>query len=119
MGFPDGTRLLCPWGFSRREYWGGHLIPSLGDLPDPGIELRSPALQVDSLSAELPGKQTPVVKNSPANKGVMRYRFDLWLRRFPWRRAWLPTLAFWPGESPWTEKPDGLQSIRPQRVRDN
>ena len=32
--------------------------PSPGDLPDPGIELGSPALQVDSLPAELPGKPT-------------------------------------------------------------
>ena len=31
-------------------------IPSPGDLPDPGIELESPALQMDSLPAELPGK---------------------------------------------------------------
>ena len=56
MGFPGGTRLFSPRGVSRQEYWSGHPIPSLGDLPDPGIELRSPALQVDSLSAELPGK---------------------------------------------------------------
>ena len=38
------------------EYWSGQPIPSLGDLPDPGIELESPALQVDSLPTELPGK---------------------------------------------------------------
>ena len=31
-------------GFSRQEYWSGLLFPSPGDLPDPGIELRSPAL---------------------------------------------------------------------------
>ena len=40
-------RLLCPWGFSRKEYWNGLLFPSLGDLPDPGIKptcLTSPAL---------------------------------------------------------------------------
>ena len=39
-----------------QEYWSGEPIPSPGDLPDPGIELGSPALQVDSLPAELPGK---------------------------------------------------------------
>ena len=38
------------------EYWRGWPIPSPGNLPDPGIELGSPELQVDSLSAELPGK---------------------------------------------------------------
>jgi len=33
---------------------------SPGDLPDPGIELRSPALQEDSLPAELPAKPSPL-----------------------------------------------------------
>ena len=42
--------------FSRQEYWSGLPFPSPGDLPDPGIEPRSPALQVDSLPTELPGK---------------------------------------------------------------
>ena len=31
-------------GFSRQEYWSGLLFPSPGDIPDPGIELRSPTL---------------------------------------------------------------------------
>jgi len=35
--------------FSRPESWSGQLFPSAGDLPNPGIEPRSPALQVDSL----------------------------------------------------------------------
>ena len=39
-----------------QEYWSGEPIPSLGDFSNPGIELGSPALQVDSLPAELPGK---------------------------------------------------------------
>ena len=39
-----------------QEYWSGKLIPSLEDIPDPGIEPGSPALQVDSLPAELSGK---------------------------------------------------------------
>ena len=40
--------------FSRQEYWSGLPFPSSGDLADPGIESRSPALQADSLPAELP-----------------------------------------------------------------
>ena len=40
-------------GFSRQEYWSGWPFPSPGDLPDPGIEPRSPALQADSLPTEL------------------------------------------------------------------
>ena len=35
-------------GFSRQEYWSGLLFPSPGDLPDPGIEPRSPALEADA-----------------------------------------------------------------------
>ena len=85
------ARLLCPWGFSRQEYWCGlpfpppafpnqglnpgsciagrffsdwttrevqeyWSIPSPWDLPDPEIELGSPALQADSLPTKLPGK---------------------------------------------------------------
>ena len=36
-------------GFSRQEYWSGLPFPSPGDLPDPGIEPRSPTLQADTL----------------------------------------------------------------------
>ena len=43
-------------GFSRQEYWSGLPFPSPGDLPDPGIEPRSPTLQADSLLSEPPGK---------------------------------------------------------------
>ena len=43
-------------GCSRQEYWNGLPFPSPGDLPDPGVEPRSPALQADSSPCELPGK---------------------------------------------------------------
>ena len=56
--------LATPWtitcqgppsmGFFRQEYWSGVPFPSPGDLPNPEIEPRSPALKADSLSAELP-----------------------------------------------------------------
>ena len=42
--------------FSRQEYWSGLPFPSLGDLPNPGIELRSPTLQADTLPSEPQGK---------------------------------------------------------------
>ena len=42
--------------FSRPEYWSGLPFPSPGDLPNPGIEPVSYALQEDSLPSELPGK---------------------------------------------------------------
>ena len=44
--------------FSRQEYWSKLPFPSPGDLPDPGIEPSSPALQADSLLSETPGKHT-------------------------------------------------------------
>ena len=51
---------VIPWTiqsmeFSRPEYWSGQPFPSPGDLPYPGIEPRSPTLQVDSLPAEYKG----------------------------------------------------------------
>jgi len=39
---------LLSMGFSRQEYWSGLPCPPSGDLPHPGIELVSPALQADS-----------------------------------------------------------------------
>ena len=44
-------------GFPRHEYWSGLPFPSPGDLPDPGIEPKSPTLQADALTSEPPGKQ--------------------------------------------------------------
>ena len=43
-------------GFSRQEYWNGLPFPSPGNLPDPGIEPRSPVLQADALTSEPPGR---------------------------------------------------------------
>ena len=50
------TRHHCPWGFPRPEYWSQLPCPPPGDLPNLRVELRSPALQVDSLPSEPPGK---------------------------------------------------------------
>ena len=49
-------------GFSRQEYWRGSPCPLPGNLPNPGIETRSPTLQADSLPSKPPGK--------PKNTGV-------------------------------------------------
>ena len=57
--------------FSRPEYWSGQPFPSPGDLPDPGIKPRSPALQADSLPAEPPEK--------PKNTGVGSLSFLQWI----------------------------------------
>ena len=47
-------------GFSRQEYLNGLPFPSSGDLPDPGVEPRSPALQADPLTSKLLGKPSKV-----------------------------------------------------------
>ena len=43
-------------GISRQEYWSGYSFPPPGDLPNPRIEPKSHALQVDSLPSEPPRK---------------------------------------------------------------
>ena len=63
----SGVRLFAtPWTvshqaslsieISRQEYWSGLLFPTPGDLPNPGNEPTSNALQADSLPSEPPGK---------------------------------------------------------------
>ena len=48
-------------GFSRQEYWSGLPFPSPGDLPNPGVELGSPAFQADALTSEPPGKERVIL----------------------------------------------------------
>ena len=50
------ARLLCPWDFSRQEFWSGLPFPSSGDLSNPGIEPKSPALAGRFFDTESPGK---------------------------------------------------------------
>ena len=57
------ARLLCPWRFSRQEHWSGLPCPPPADLPNPGIEARSPALQVDSLMTEPSGKNGEMIRS--------------------------------------------------------
>ena len=57
--------------FSRPEYWSRQLFPSPRDLPNPGIQSRSPGLQVDSLPAK------PLEK--PKNTGVGRLSLLQWI----------------------------------------
>ena len=45
---------------SRQEYWSGLPFPSPGDLPNPGIEPGSPALEANALTSEPPGKHPNV-----------------------------------------------------------
>ena len=52
----------------RPEYWSGEPFPSPGDLPNPGIEPRSPVLQVDSLPADPQGKPENSLRKKLAKK---------------------------------------------------
>ena len=58
---------LLSMGFPRQEYWNGLPFPPPGDLLDPGIEPESPvfpAMHVDSLPAETPGKPQTIPKDA-------------------------------------------------------
>ena len=82
----EPARLLCPLGFSRQEHWSGLPCPPAGDLPSPGIQPRSPALQADSLPAESSGKpkntgmgSLSLLWNFPTqelNRGVLHWQAD-------------------------------------------
>ena len=50
-------------GFSRQDYWSGLPCPPPGDLPDPGIESRSSALEADALTSEPPGISAKMILN--------------------------------------------------------
>ena len=56
-------------GFFRQEYWSELPFPTPGDLPNPGIKPRSPALQADALPSESPGEssKTLVIINQVRN----------------------------------------------------
>ena len=104
-------------GFSRQEYWSGLPFSSLGDLPDPGIEPRSLALQVKSLPCEPPGKPKETVSvtkyefvypmNSEAKKtktlefGSEKCLSLVWARRMfdlcskPRNPQWFPRRGFY------------------------
>ena len=62
---------LCDPEFSRPEYWSRQPFSSLGDLPNPGIKPRSPALWADPLPAESQGKpKNPGVGNLALLQGI-------------------------------------------------
>ena len=65
-------------GFSRQEYWSGLPYPPPGDLPDPGIELMSPAspeLQAYSLPVELLGYHPLGTPNPSSSGNMLLYTF--------------------------------------------
>ena len=66
--------LLSQWGFSRQAHWPALPCPPPGDLLNPGIEPRSPALWPDSLPSEPPGKLSTEGLTNPGWKRVVSGR---------------------------------------------
>ena len=64
------SQALPPVGFYRQDYWSGVLFHPPGDLPDSGIEPRSPALQADALTSEPKN-----VENTPKKPDIKKTYF--------------------------------------------
>ena len=81
---PYPARLLHPWRFSRQEYWSE--LPCLppGDLPNLGIKPGFPALQADSLPAELPRKPLWCANLAQLTKII----FNMSSVLTPWPEMW-------------------------------
>ena len=105
-------------GFSRQEYWSGLPFPSPGDLPNPGIEPRSPALQADALSSESPDS---ILKSRdiifPTNVSLCSQSYDfssshVWMWELDCKESWvLKNRYFWTVVLKTLESPlDGKES---------
>ena len=86
-------------GFSQQEYWIELPFPSLGDLPNPGIEPRSPTLHADTLLFEPPGmpprQHIKKQRYYFANKGPssQSYGFSsghVWMWELDYKESWEP-----------------------------
>ena len=78
-------------GFPRQEYWSGLPFPSPGDLPDQGIELRSPALQADSLPTELQAKL--LISRVKRDKLKLEFIFQKLLRMWLYAKYLTPLIC--------------------------
>ena len=87
-------------GFFRQEDWSGLPFPSPGDLPNPGIEPESPALQVDSLSSE-----SPVVKNLPAMQETQEMNVQSLGQEDSLEEGTASHSSILVQRNPWTEEP--------------
>ena len=91
----DQTQVSCIAGDfftstkEAQEYWSVYRVPSPGNLPDPGIDLGSPALQADSLPTELSGK--PMGRN-----GFICSLYQPPYLYIPWKcfQRWFPFSLF-------------------------
>ena len=69
----ERNRLVCPWRFSRQEYWSGLPFCPPGDLPNPGIEPSSLTLQTGSLPSEPPGNYMLLFSRSVVSDSVTQW----------------------------------------------
>ena len=121
-------------GFSRQEHWSGLPFPSPGDLPDPGIELGLPLLQVDSLPSEPPGKPCRAMKACDlqcygdtqdyvsvfSDQPFISSTFPaLWPWAFKWQITSLPFLFDWPslGFPGGSDSKESAQGLIPESGR--
>ena len=103
---PVACKAPLSMGFSRQKYWSGLPFPAPGDLSDPGINPRSPALQADSLPFEISGR----AGGKRGDRG-----WDGWIASpTQWTWVWVNSGRWWR-----TGEPGVLQSTGPQRVRHN
>ena len=93
-------------GFSRQEYWSGLPCPPPGDLPNPGMEPRSPTLQADSLPSEPPGEPKLMHRFSSVQS---LSRVQLFVT--PWTAACQASLSITNSQS--SPKPMSIESVMP------
>ena len=108
-------------GFSRQEYWSGLPFPSPGNLPDPGIEPRSPALYTDALLSEAPGKSKQDRENQFLKSGDMflseiimeHHTYNFKCLKTLWRGADLPARGWAEeaGDSEHNSHPENLPEL--------
>ena len=91
----------------------GYSLTDLGKVPF--AHFFSVALSLSLLLAPFPVLRLPCwLSGKEPVCQCRRHRFDLWVRKIPWRRKWQQTPVFLPGKIPWTEEPGGLQSMKLQ-----
>ena len=102
-------QILPSMGFSRQEYWNGLPFPSPGDLPDPGIEPRSPK----TLYHLSPQEKTMMLGKLKAGGEEDNRGWDGWMASpNQWTWVWVNSGSWW-----WTGRPSVLHSMGSQRVR--
>ena len=78
--------------FLRQEYWRGLLFPSLGDLPDPGIEPESPALASLFVTTEPPGG---IYVHMSLAIWTWKDTYNFWLKKFKWIYSCFSPMIKW------------------------